>query len=154
MYSGERHIDTGEAMRHNEQVEQARRAEHLRRCAESPAYKRVYDRWQQTMAFMQGEQSKVASAIQEAMRQQTVTDVTGNCEKQTVRIGRPEPIPPPKELECLASAGPLAGFFVASLFLSKERWEQIQEDVKAIEEMRKVNEEYDRQVIRMSGFEW
>lgn len=80
MYSGERHIDTGEAMRHNEQVEQARRAEHLRRCAVSPAYKRVYDRRQEMMTTMRREQFKVADTMRQAM-QQTVTDVMGNCKE-------------------------------------------------------------------------
>jgi hypothetical protein len=38
--------------------------------------------------------------------------------------------------------------------MSKEQWEQIPEDVKAMAEMRQVNEEYDRQLIRLSGWEW
>ena len=37
MYSGQRHTDNGEAMAHNRMVEQAREAEHLRRCDQSPA---------------------------------------------------------------------------------------------------------------------
>lgn len=155
MYSGPRHTDNGEAMAHNRMVEQAREAEHQRRCDQSPAYKRVYQRWQQTMTFMGRQQAQLASTIQEAMRQQTVTDVMGNCEKQTVRIGHPEPVPPPAELQHTAAFGnPLSAFIFAALFMSKEQWEQIPEDVKAMAEMRQVNEEYDRMLIRLSGFEW
>lgn len=155
MHSGERHIDTGEAMRHNEQVEQARRAEHLRRCAVSPAYKRVYDRRQDMMATMRREQFKVADAMRQAMQQQTVTDVMGNCHEQPVRIGRPEPLPPSSELNQLAASdGALGALLFAGLFMTKEQWAQIPENLKAMEEMRQVDAEYDRQIIRLSGFEW
>lgn len=155
MDGGRRHIDNGEAMAHNRMVEQAREAEHQRRCAESPAYKRVYERWKQIYLSLKGQQAQVSNAMQEAMRQQSVTDVMGNCEKQTVRIGHPEPVPPPAELQHAAALGnPLSAFVLAALFMSKEQWEQIPEDVKAMAEMRQVNEEYDHMLIRLSGFEW
>ena len=155
MDGGRRHIDNGEAMRHNEAVEQAREAEHLRRCAESPAYKRVYERWKQIDLSLKGQQAQVANAMQEAMRQQTVTDVMGNCEKQTVRIGHPEPVSPPAGLQQAAAFGnPLSAFIFAALSSTKEQWQQIHEDVRAMEEMYQVNDKYDRQLIRLSGFEW
>ena len=156
MYSGPRHTDVGEAMDHNRRVEQAREAEHLRRCDQSPAYKRVYQRWQQTMAFMGRQQAQVASAMQEAVSTQRVSDTMSNIESQPVRHGSsPDPLPPPAELQHAAAlANPLSAFVLAALFMSKEQWEQIPEDVKAMAEMRQVNEEYDRQLIRLSGFEW
>jgi len=147
-------IDTGEAMRHNNEVEAARRAEHLRRCEESPAYKRVYERWQQMMERMGREQCKVAQAMQQSIMSQKVSNIMGNCEKQTIHIGRPEPLPPQKELDQLAASSPLAIGFLALFFMSKEQLEQIPEDIKAMEEMAQVNAEYDSQIIRMSGFEW
>ena len=155
MYSGERHIDTGEAMHHNNEVEQARRAEHLRRCAESPAYKRVYERWQKTIARMQTEQAREINIMRAAMQQQVITNIADNCDVQPVHIGRPCPLPPPSEQEQLAPSGGAFGAFVfASLFMTKEQWEQIPENLQAMEEMRKVDEEYDRQIICLSGFEW
>lgn len=142
-------------MRHNEQVEQAREAEHQRRCAESPAYKRVYERWKQVDLSLKGQQAQVSNAMQEAMNLQTVTDVMGNCERQTVRIGHPEPVPPPSELQHAAALGnPLSAFIFAALSSTKEQWQQIHEDVRAMEEMYQVNDKYDRQLIRLSGFEW
>lgn len=153
MYSGRRHIDNGEAVRHNEQVEQARKAEHLRRCAESPAYKRVYERWKKTMAYMQSEQAKVHDVIDQAMRQQQITNVMGNCETQPVHIG--PPLPPPSEQNQLASAGfAFSAFMIGALFTTEEQRQQLQEDLKAMGEMDEVNKRYDRQMIRMSGFEW
>lgn len=155
MDGGRRHIDNGEAMAHNRMVEQAREAEHQRRCAESPAYKRVYERWKQIDLSLKGQQAQVANAMQEAMRQQTVTDVMGNCEKQTVHIGHPEPVPPPSELQHAAIGNPLsAAFIFAALSSTKEQWQQIREDVRVMEEMHRVDDKYDRQLIRLSGFEW
>lgn len=155
MYSGPRHTDNGEAIAHNRRVEQAREAEHQRRCDQSPAYKRVYKRWKQIDLSLKGQQMQVGNAMQEAMRQQTVTDVMGNCEKQTIRIGHPEPVPPPAELQHTAAIGnPLSAFIFSALSSTKEQWQQIHEDVRAMEEMCRVNDEYDRQLIRLSGFEW
>jgi hypothetical protein len=143
-------------MAHNRRVELAREAEHLRRCDQSLAYKRVYQRWQQTMAFMGRQQAQLANTIQEAMNVQRVSDTVGNIESQTVRHeSRPDPLPPPAELQRAAAFGnPLSAFVLAALFMSKEQWEQIPEDVKAMAEMHQVNEEYDRQLIRLSGWEW
>jgi len=156
MYSGPRHTDNGEAMDHNRRVEQAREAEHQRRCDQSPAYKRVYQRWQQTMTFMGRQQAQVASTIQEAMNVQRVSDTTDSLASQPLRHSlRPDPLPPPAELQQAAAFGnPLSAFVLAALFMSKEQWEQIPEDVKAMAEMRQVNEEYDRQLICLSGWEW
>ena len=107
MYSGPRHTDVGEAMAHNRRVEQAREAEHQRRCDQSPAYKRVYQRWQQTMAFMGRQQAQVASAIQEAVSTQRVSDTMGNIESQPLRHGsRPDPLPPPSATRCPLSSSP------------------------------------------------
>lgn len=155
MDGGRRHIDNGEAMAHNRMVEQAREAEHQRRCAESPAYKRVYERWKQIDLSLKGQQAQVSNAMQEAMRLQTVTDVMGNCEKQTVRIGHLELVPPPFEQQHAAAfVNPLSAFIFAALSSTKEQWQQIHEDVRAMEEMYQVNDKYDRQLIRLSGFEW
>lgn len=155
MYRDRRHIDTGEAMRHNEEVELARKAEHMRRCAESPAYKRVYERWLETMAFMGREHAKVQNTIYQSIQQQHITDVMGNCQEQSIHVGPPVPLPPPSEQDQLASTGlAFSAFLIGALFMSEERRQQLREDLKASEEMDEVNKSYDRQLICMSGFEW
>ena len=156
MYSGPRHTDIGEAMAHNRRVEQAREAEHQRRCDQSPAYKRVYQRWQQTMTFMGRQQAQVASAIQEAVSTQRVSDTMGSLASQPLRHGsRPDPLPPPAELQQAAAlASPLSALVCAALFLTSEQWQQLPDDIRAMAALRQVNDKYDHQLIRLSGWEW
>ena len=98
----------------------------------------------------------MASAIQEAVSTQRVSDTMGSLASQPLSHGsRPDPLPPPSELQHTAAFGnPLSTFIFAALFMSKEQWEQIPENVKAMAEMCQVNAEYDRQLIRLSGWEW
>lgn len=156
MYSEEQYIDNGEAMRHNQLVEQARQAEHLRRSAESPAYKRVYERCLSMKTTMQREQLKVFDAMQQAIQQQPASNVMKHCDPQSVRIGPSESLLPlPSELNQLTEPGGALGILVFGvLFMTEEQRAQIHDNVKAIEEMCQVNKEYDRQLIRKSCFEW
>lgn len=58
------------------------------------------------------------------------------------------------ELQHAALGNPLVAFIFAALSLTKEQWQQIHEDVRAMEEMYQVNDKYDRMLIRLSGWEW
>ena len=40
------------------------------------------------------------------------------------------------------------------MFADEEKLKQMREDAEASKEMMEVNERYDRQMVRMSGFEW
>ena len=149
-----RHIDTGEAMRHNEAVEQARHAEHLRRCAESPAYKRVYERWLEMGKVLTQQMATTMQTLNDQMRQQTVLPISEAVKTQTA-IHKPTPLPPPSDLQCLAGCcNPWSWFMLGMMFVDEERLKQMKEDMVAMKEMQEVNEQYDRQMIRMSGFEW
>lgn len=156
MDGGRKNINISDAMAHNRFVEQAREAEHLRRCAESPAYKRVYERWKQTMEYINSQQLQVAKAMREAMRAQATTETTDGTNSKHVCHGIcPESLPTPTEWEQAAvMSTPFSAFIYASMFMTKEKWEQIPENVRAMDEMRQVDEEYDSHIIRMSGFEW
>ena len=156
MYSGERHIDTGDAMRHNELVEQARRAEHLRRCAESPAYKRVYNRSLTMNRKAMLQTATIQQAISNQMRQQAVQPLSDSMKSQPVKQkDRPDPIPPPDDLQRLAGYNnPWSWFLLGLMFADAKQLKQMREDAAAILEMTEVDERYDRQIIRMSGFEW
>ena len=152
----ERHIDNGEAMRHNEAVEQARRAEHLRRCAQSPAYKRVYERWQEVNRKLAGEIQTVQHIICDQMQQQTAQPIGETMTSQPVKFkDRPDPLPPPEEQQRLAATGnPWTWFLLGMMFADEEKLKQMREDAVATQEMMEVNARYDRQMICMSGFEW
>ena len=152
----ERHIDNGEAMRHNEAVEQARRAEHLRRCAESTAYKRVYERWQEVNRELAGKIQTVQKTISDQMRQQTVQPLSDTMTSQPVKFkDRHDHLPPPEEQQRLAANGnPWTWFFLGMMFADDEKLKQMREDAAAMKEMMEVNARYDRQMICMSGFEW
>jgi len=156
MYSGPRHTDSGEAMAHNRMVEQAREAENLRRCAESPAYKRVYERWQAVNRKLLGISAAQQQALNDNMRSQTVQPLSDSIKSQPIRIGnRPDPIPSPDDLRHLAACGnPWVPFLLGMMFADGEKLKQMREDAAATQEMMEVNDRYDRQMIRMSGFEW
>ena len=156
MDGGRRHIDVGEAMAHNRMVEQAREAEHQRRCDQWPAYKRVYERWLTMNRELVGEIQAVQQTICDQMRQQTVQPLSDSMKSQPVKIkGQSVPIQSKEDLECLAAEWhPWTCFFLGMMFSGDEKLKQMREDYAATQEMIEVNDKYDRQLIRLSGFEW
>ena len=156
MYSGERHIDSCDAMQHNEQVEQERQAEHLRRCAESQAYKRVYERWQAMNKVAMQQAATIQQTIHDQMCQQQAQPISDTMKAQPVKLGEcPEPIPLPENLQQMAGYNnPWTWFILGMMFADDEKLKQMREDAAATKEMMEVNERYDRQIIRLSGFEW
>lgn len=156
MYSGERHINKGNAMRHNEQVEQARQAEHLRRCAESPAYERVYKRWLKMNGDAMQQTATTLQVISDQMCQQKAQSLSDSMKPKPIKLrNRPDPIPPPGDLQRLTGCGsPWTWFLLGMMFADEDKLKQMREDAVASQEMMKVNERYDRQIIHMSGFEW
>lgn len=149
-----RRISNTDAIAHNNLVEQARQAEHLLRCARSPAYKRVYERWQKMMDSLSSEQAKLAEIMSYDRIRRQQCEADGPCEEQPKDADKPCAVPPPVLFQSSDIVDSSAAFIIGSMFMTQEQWSQIPEDVKAEEEMRKVNEEYDRQLVRMSGFEW
>lgn len=156
MYKGERHINSEEAMHHNQQVEQARQAEHLRRCAESPAYKRVYERSLKISRDAVQTLPIIQQTISDQMRQQTAQTVNDSMKPRFVKLkDHPGPVLPSDVLKSLAGCGnPFLWFLIGLMFTDTDQLRLMREDVVAIQEMNEVNEQYDRQMILMSGFEW
>lgn len=146
MYCDAKHIDTASAIEHNRRIEQARQAEHLRRCAASPAYKRVYERMQEIVADILRDQATLQNAMKESIQQQRIGDIMGTSTSAV----RPVPAPLPSDFH--PSPNPLSA--LRGAIISQESLEQMQEDVKALVEIRQVNDEYDRHIIRKSCFSW
>ncbi|MBQ7156369.1 MAG: hypothetical protein IJR86_01050 [Bacteroidaceae bacterium] len=156
MYSGERHIDSGYAMSHNNRVEAERQAEHLYHCAESPSYKRVYERWVTMNSEVAQQTATVLQAINEQMLQTAEQPLGGSTKYQTAKQeSRPVPVSPPDDIHHFDGlANPLSWFFLGMMFADDERLKQMKEDMSASKQMQEVNERYDRQIIHLSGFEW
>ena len=136
-------------------VEQARRAEHLRRCAESPAYKRVYERW---LTMNREHIQQIATILNADINQrnsQEVQPLSESVKSQFVKLkDRPDPIPPPEELQRIATCGnPWAWFILGLMCADEEKLKQMREDAVATQEMVEVNKKYDCEMICLSGFE-
>ena len=143
-------------MAHNRRVEQARKAEHQRRCAESPAYKRVYEHRLTMNRELAGEIQTLQQTICDQMRQQTVLPLSDTMKSQPIKIGkRLDPLPPQDDLQRMAGSGsPWTWFMLGMMFADDEKLKQMREDAAATQEMMEVDERYDRQMICLSGFEW
>ena len=98
----------------------------------------------------------IQQAISNQMRQQAVQPISDSMKSQPVKQkDRPDPIPPPDDLQRLAGYNnPWSWFLLGLMFANAEQLKQMREDAAAILEMTEVDERYDRQMIRMSGFEW
>jgi hypothetical protein len=165
-----RNISSGEAMRWNADVERRRREYHERRCAEDPIYRRAYERQQEERRRLQKLIGKSMVQIADAMNaecQQRVNSVAEGVDQQPVRTH--EEVMNDRMLmdsvikysaEWMAhSAGLGLGFAVAAMMLAdgeklKQRMKELDEEKPYAEEIRRADEQFDREMIRMSGFEW
>ena len=159
-------ISSGEAMRWNADVDQRRRAYHERRCAEDPIYKRVYERQQEMILRMQKMQSMAMAQLQNAMSepentkcQQASDQMTATEEPQKVKTH--EEVMRERALlfdqqgksgaSCALSAGMLAMLFDPN---AEQRLKDLEEERPYVEEIRKADAEFDKEMICLSGFEW
>lgn len=167
-------ISSGEAMRWNADVERRRREYHERRCAEDPIYKRAYERQREMILRMQKMQSMSMAQLANAMSDDEIT----KCQKvlnqmdtadqpqrlktheEVIRdqaivdsvIRNPEQFP-------LNEVGCGLGLAVASTLLAdgdslKQRLKEMQEEIPYADEIRRTDARFDKELIRMSGFEW
>lgn len=146
-----RGISSGEAMRWNEDVERRRKAYHEMRCAEHPIYKRAYERLQEDRRRMQEQIGKSIAQLSDAMnadRQQRMNGTVENTE---------QPVRENKKMPHGIAAG-LGIAFAATMLVDSEkiyqRLKELEEERPYLEEIRKADQEFDRELIRMSGFEW
>lgn len=165
-----RPISSGEAMRWNADVERRRREHHERRCAEDALYRRAYERQQEERRRLRKLIGKSMVQIADAMNaecQQRVNSVTENVEQQPIKTH--EEVMNDRMLmdsvikysaEWMArSAGLGLGFAVAAMMLAdgeklKKRMKELEEEKPYAEEIRKADEEFDTELICLSGFEW
>ena len=170
-----RNISSGEAMRWNADVERRRREHHQRRCAEDPIYQRAYERQQEMMQRMQKMQRAAMAQLQNAM---AVAENT-KCQQatdQTARAERPQRVKTHEEAmlersllleragqygkaaaagagDCALAAGIMA-MMLADGDKLKQHLKELEEEKPYAEEIRRADEEFDKEMIRMSGFEW
>lgn len=159
-------ISSGEAMRWNADVDQRRRAYHERRCAEDPIYKRAYERQQEMMLRMQKMQSMAMAQLQNAMSEPENTKCQQASDQMTV-TEEPQKVKTHEEVmrerallfdqqgkssaSCALSAGMLAMLFDPN---SEQRLKDLEEERPYVEEIRKADAEFDKEMICLSGFEW
>jgi hypothetical protein len=148
-----RSISSGDAMRWNEDVERRRKEYHEQRCAENALYRRAYERLQEQRRMLQEQIGKSMVQIADAINsdcQQRVNSVMDNVEQQPIKTHE----------EVMAHfTGFGLGFAVAAMMLvdgkrMNQRIMELAEERPYLEEIHKANAEFDRELIRMNGFEW
>lgn len=147
-----RGISSGEAMRWNDDVERRRKAYHEIRCSENPLYRRAYERLQNDRRRMQEQIGKGMAQIADAMnadRQQRFDGTKENVEQQPARAHK----------EVSHDIGTALGIAFAATMLADREWmerrlKELEEERPYAEEIRKADQDFDRELIRMSGFEW
>ena len=148
-----RPINSGEAMRWNEDVEHHRKEYHEQRCAENALYRRAYERLQEQRRLLQEQMGKSMVQLANAINsdsQQRVNSVMDNVEQQTIKT---------HEEVMVNFTGFRLGFAVAAMMLvdgkrMNQHIMELAEERPYLEEIRRINEEFDKEIIRMSGFEW
>ena len=163
-------ISSGEAMRWNEDVERRRREYHEQRCAEDALYRRAYERQQEQRRRLQEMIGKSMVQIADAMNadcQQRVNSAMDGAERQTVKTH--EEVMRDRALMDSASRNPAEwlahgagfglGFAVTAMMFADgekmaQRMKELEEERPYAEEIRRADEEFDKEIIRLSGFEW
>lgn len=165
-----RPISSGEARAWNEDVERRRREYHEQRCAEDAMYRRAYERLQEQRRRLNEMIGKSMVQIADAMNadcQQRVNSVTEGVEQQPIKTH--EEVMRDRSLMGSVSRNPAEwfsngagfglGFAVATMMFAdsekmQRRMKELEEEKPYAEEIRKADEEFDREIIRLSGFEW
>ena len=165
-----RPINSGEAMRWNEDVEHHRKEYHEQRCAENALYRRAYERLQEQRRLLQEQMGKSMVQLANAINsdsQQRVNSVMDNVEQQPIKTH--EQVMRDCALMdsiCKYPAEVMAhftgfgfGFAVAAMMLvDGKRMNQLimelAEERPYLEEIRRIDEKFDKEIIRLSGFEW
>lgn len=167
-----RNISSGEAMRWNEDVECRRREYHAMRCSEDPIYRRAYERQQKTMMRLQKQCSEALTQIA------TVLDNEArlSCQKDPdqieetnnpVEVKNHEQQEAARQLladvakygrEGIPGNGLAAAFLIGLMFANgdklKQQMKELEEEKPYAQEIRKTDEAFDKEIIRMSGFAW
>lgn len=135
-------MTTEEKIAHNQQVEQKRAAYHKRRCEESNAYKRVYERVMNIAKSGAIQSEGIVNAIQIANQKVAFQD---NEDTRKI-IARQR-----KGIEAVESASipdGLVKFFFDMLFT-----DNISEDLQAIKEISEAEQAFNRKLERFDKYE-
>ena len=165
-----RGIGSGEAMRWNEDVERRRREYHEQRCAEDALYRRAYERQQEQRRRLNEMIGKNMVQLADAMH----TD----CMQRANSIGEDACCHPVKTHEEVMREQALMdsmsrnptewfahntgfglGFAVAAMMFAdhgkmQQRMKEMAEERPYLEEINRIDAQFDNEIIRMSGFEW
>lgn len=163
-------LSNGEAMRWNEDVERRRREYHERRCAENALYRRAYERQQEMRQRMERQVSECLTQIADVMHMeccQRVNSAMEDAQQQPVKTQ--EEAMHDWALMDSVSKNPAEwfahgtgfglGFAVAAMMFAdsekmQRRMKELEEERPYLEEINRADEQFDREIIRLSGFEW
>lgn len=149
-------MTTEEKIEHNKQVEQERAAYHKRRCEESEAYKRVYERMmnnamrnayqaQSVENAIQAGCQQIASQMPNLTEQQVRTHEDVMAEREAMKYGLQRN---PNYLENLMSM-----WFLNNMGSDDKLRNEFFEDTQALKEISEVEATYDRQLQRFDKYE-
>lgn len=163
-------MSSGEAMRWNEDVERRRRQYHEQRCAEDAMYRRAYERQQEERRRIQRQAGEALTQLADAMHtdcMQRVNSITEDACCQPVKTH--EEVMRERALMDSMSRNPTEwfahgtgfglGFAVAVMMFAdhgkmQQRMKEMEEEHPYLEEINRIDAQFDKEVIRMSGFEW
>lgn len=151
---------SADAMRWNADVERRRREHHESRCAEDPIYKRAYERQQETVGKMRKMNAVDMLRLRDAMDvgdpktpekapEPPTEDIRAAIRELSVSLGMPAGSD---------TAGNMLAFAALAMVFGdtdmKERLRELEEERPYAEEIRKADEAFDSEIIRLGGFCW
>ena len=163
-------MSSGEAMRWNEDVERRRMEYHEQRCAEDALYRRAYNRQQEEWRRIQRQAGEALTQLADAMHadcMQRVNSITEDARCQPVKTH--EEVMREQALMDSMSKNPTEwfahstsfglGFAVAAMMFAdgekmKRQMQEMEEERPYLEEINRIDAQFDNEIIRMSGFEW
>ena len=164
-----RDISSGEAMRWNDDVERRRREYHEQRCAENALYRRAYERLQEQRRRLNEMIGKNMVQLADAMHtdcMQRANSITEDACCQPVKTH--EEVMREQALMDSMSRNPTEwfahstgfglGFAVAAMMFAdgekmKRRMQEMEEERPYLEEINRIDAQFDNEIIRISGFE-
>ena len=163
-------MSSGEAMRWNDDVERRRMEYHEHRCAEDALYRRAYERQQEERRRIQRQASEAMTPLADAMHtdcMQRVNSITEDACCQPVKTH--DEVMRERALMDSMSRNPTEwfahgtgfglGFAVAAMMFAdhgkmQRRMKETEEERPYLEEINRIDAQFDNEIIRMSGFEW
>lgn len=160
----------GEVMHWNNDVERRRREYHEQRCAENALYRRAYERQQEMRRRIQRQASEALTQIADAMHMDCMQRANSIAEDACCQqVKTHEDVMREQALMDSMSSNPTEwfahnmgfglGFAVAAMMFAdgekmKCQMQEIEEERPCLEEINRIDAQFDNEIIRMSGFGW